>query len=212
MNLDAFIQLVPADQQAKCRQDTLELWCHMYAYIEQTGYADTADDEDFVRHVHQHKSLATSSIASNLRKMANCGLIVGHKMRLVPGNRNQFDIFPLLGDTLPSHLIRYTLPGQKPPTHMKRAQKAQAQMTKLAADYRQKQEQGPKEIKTLSDIGDLRHWLAEKSEKKETISSEQNERLQGLVAEASKLLREVDRDIQKFYIGTALRSSLEPGV
>lgn len=212
MELDAFLQLVPAEQQAKCRQDTLELWLHMYTYIGNCGYADTADDDDFVRHVHQHKSLATASIASHLRKMADCGLIVGHKMRLVPGNRNQFDIFPFMGDTLPSHLIRYTLPGQKPPTHMKRAQKARDQMRKLATDFRQKQEQGPSEIKTLSDIGDLRHWLAERSEKKETITQEQNERLQLLVGEASKLLREVDGEIHKFYIATAMRSNLEPGV
>src|SRR3974377_279538 len=108
MEHDDFLQRIPVAQQAKCRQGTVDLWFHMYSYIEKNGYADTADDEDFVRYVRQHKSLTTSSIAANLRKMADCGLIVGHRLRLLPGNRNQFDIFPLMGDTLPSHFIRYT--------------------------------------------------------------------------------------------------------
>jgi hypothetical protein len=65
----------PLSQHAKLRQQTVEAWHHMYSYVEKHGYADTADDEEFVSYVHERKSLNPASIAAHLRKMADQGLI-----------------------------------------------------------------------------------------------------------------------------------------
>jgi hypothetical protein len=39
---------------------TIDLWCHIYTYIEQNGSADTADDEQFLAYVRQQPSPDTS--------------------------------------------------------------------------------------------------------------------------------------------------------
>jgi len=207
MQPDNFVKLVPA----KCQQATLDLWCHIYTYIEQNGSADTVDS-DFLSHVHKVKYMSDATVGTHLRNMAKSGLIEGHKMRVQAGQRNSFNIFPsIMGGMLPSHFVRYTLPGKKVPMHFKNAEKAQQEMARIANDAMHMIHHGPKEVTNLHHVSDLHSWLSGLYEKKESITAEENERLHKLLVHASKLLREQEAEIRKYYTAVAVRSNMEPG-
>jgi hypothetical protein len=203
---------VPAVQQAKCQQATLDMWCHIYTYIEQKGSADTVDDE-FLSHVHKLKYLSDAAVGTHLRKMASCGLIEGHVLRVAPGQRNSCNIFPtVMGGMLPSQFIRYTLPGKEVPMHLKRAEDARQEMAKIADSAMHMLHHGPKEVTNLHHVGDLHMWLSGLYSEKKTVTSEENERLHKLVVDACQLLREQEAEIRKFHTAVAVRSNMEPGV
>jgi hypothetical protein len=211
MQIDDFLKLVPAQQKAKSQQATLDMWCHIYTYIEQKGSADTVDD-NFLSHVHKLKYLSTAAIGTHLRKMASNGLIEGHVMRVAPGQRNSCNILPpIMGGMLPSQFIRYTLPGKEVPMHFQRAEEARSEMARIANDAMDMIHKGPKEVTNLHHVGDLHLWLSGLYSERKPISAEENDRLHKLVADASELLREQEAEIRKFYTSVAVRSNLEPG-
>lgn len=212
MQLDEFLKLVPASQQAKCQLTTLDMWCHIYTYIEQNGSADTLDD-DFLSHVHKLKYMSDAAVGSHLRKMARNGLLKAHVMRVAPGQRNSCNILPpIMGGMLPSQFIRYTLPGKEIPMHFKRAEEAHKEMAKIANDAMHMIHHGPKEVTDLHHVRDLHMWLSGLYSGQEKVSSEENERLYKLVIDASNLLREQETEIRKFYTAVAVRANMEPGV
>jgi hypothetical protein len=211
MQIDEFLKLVPAQQKAKSQQATLDLWCHIYTYIEQNGSADTVDD-NFLSHVHKLKDLSTAAIGTHLRKMAGHGIITGHVMRVAPGQRNSCSILPpIMGGMLPSQFIRYTLPGKEVPMHFKRAEDARSEMAKIANDAMDMIHKGPKEVTNLYHLGDLHMWLSGLYSRQATVSAEENDRLHKLVVDASKLLREREAEIRKLYTAVAVRSNIDPG-
>jgi hypothetical protein len=212
MQPDDFLKLVPATQQAKCQQATLHMWCHIYTYIEQNGSADTLDD-DFLSHVHKLKYLSDAAVGAHLRKMARNGLIKGHVLRVAPGQRNSCNILPpIMGGMLPSQFIRYTLPGKEVPMHFKRAEEARQEMAKITENAMHMLNHGPKEVTDLHNVGDLHSWLSGLYSGQEKVTAEENDRLHKLVVDASRLLREQEAEIRKFYTAVAVRSNMEPGV
>jgi hypothetical protein len=72
--------------------------------------------------------------------------------------------------------------------------------------------EGPKAVRTVNDVEKLLSWLSRRRERREAITTEQNERLSKLVADASGILGTMDANIQKLYSGAAIRSNLDPGV
>ena len=64
----------------------------------------------------------------------------------------------------------------------------------------------------LDNVSRLLDWLRSVHRRRQAITSEQNERLSKLVTDASGILRTMEANIQKLYIGAAMRSNLDPGV
>jgi hypothetical protein len=156
--------------------------------------------------------MSDAAVGTHLRNMARNGIIEAHKMKVQPGQRNSFNIFPsVMSGMLPSHFIRYTLPGKKVPVHSKNAEKAQQEMASIANDAMHMLHRGPKEVTNLHHVGDLHSWLSGLYGKKESITAEENERLHKLVVDASKMLREQEAEIRKYYTAVAVRSNMEPG-
>jgi hypothetical protein len=167
MNVTDFLKLVPVAQQAKSLQSTLDLWCHIYTFIEQNGSADTADDEQFLDHVRQQKSLTASAIAGHLRKMASLGLIEAHKLILGKGKRNSFPfgMMPMMGEALPTHIMRYTLPGKEPPLQVRRAK---TNVDQLANSFKSLTDL-PEAMEDLDDVERLHSWLEDLYENRERV-------------------------------------------
>jgi hypothetical protein len=212
MELEDFLKIVPHDQQAKIRESTLRLWCHIYSYIEKQGFADTADDREFTDYVKVCKEISAPAIMAHLRRMANCGLLTGHPLAITGGRHE--GIFGAFFNAGPdaTRMLRYTLPGKEVPLRLKTKERSERLSNSHRRIMEQNEREGPKEVSTVHDVENLLSWLRRKQERREAITSEQNERLTKLVADASAILRNMDGNIQKLYIGAAIRSNLDPVV
>ncbi len=140
--------------------------------------------------------------------MARLGLIEAHELRIGEGKRSQFPfgIMPLMGDALPTRIIRYTLPDKTPPLQVRRARENAERMSNA---WRSLSEL-PEEVETLEEVERLHAWLEDVYQNRKQISPEQNELLRKLAAAAATVLRDRGLEIQKFYVAAAVRSNLEP--
>src|ERR1039458_1542996 len=211
MHSGHFLVIVPHHQQARMRRSTLELWCHIYAYIELQGFADTVDDLEFKECIegYKQKDVPNSTVMAHLRRMAECGLLTGHHLRV----RGRVDLLgAMMGSRSPTHMVRYTLHDRECPLRSKTSEDSQRATAASKQVKEEEEREGPKEVRTLDDVSKLLRWLEEKRQERLVITSEQSERLNKLVADASGILRTTDANIQKLYIGAAMRSNLDPGV
>lgn len=140
--LDAidFTQFVRASSDA-VRAETQALWWHLYRWVVEHGYADTGDQAGFVEYVQAFRNIEANSINRHLRRMAAAGLLKRHRLgRKLDATTRQvlglgsgiFDALTRhsLVRELPSVVVRYTLPGCRPPLHMAKAGRAFDQVEK----------------------------------------------------------------------------------
>ena len=104
---------------AKASESTLRLWHHMYLWVEEKGYADTADTPEFLKYVCSFRSLKVGAINAHLRRMSKSGLLSRHVLRRkLPSELKEELYNPFLslmtGSELPpTSFVRYCLPRQK---------------------------------------------------------------------------------------------------
>lgn len=103
---------------AEPAESTLRLWHHIYMWISEHGYADTADSPEFVKYVQSFRRLGVPTIGKHLRSMSDAGLLSRYflRRRLSAEAREEL-LNPVTnmffgGGNLPSSFARYSLPGQ----------------------------------------------------------------------------------------------------
>ncbi len=137
-----FIAL-PSVQSESVKEPTLKMWHHIYIWVEKHGYADTADTPDFVRHVQEWRKVSLSTISAHLANMAKAGLLKRHilKRKLSSEAREEL-LNPVLGmfsgTSLPTTLVRYTLPDADCPLEFKAAARKAEVIAKTWAQVTQR--------------------------------------------------------------------------
>ena len=115
-NYPDFIELA---KLSKANESTLRLWHHIYLWVEEKGYADTADTHEFVKYVCAFIPLKVGAIKSHVRRMSQAGILSRHVLRRkLPSELREELYNPIMslisGSELPpSSFVRYCLPGQK---------------------------------------------------------------------------------------------------
>lgn len=123
MNYADFLQKI-ADTGNKSEK-TLRLWHHIYVWISEKGYADTADSPEFIDYVTGFRKIGVSSIGKHLKCMSDAGIISRHTLRRrLPKDIREDLLNPVVtlflgGNNLPSTFVRYSLPGQSCPRDFK---------------------------------------------------------------------------------------------
>ena len=131
----AFAHSVAASSGSGITTATEEMWWHLYTWVVERGYADTADQPGFVEHVQAFRGIEVGGINRHLRRMAGAGLLEPHRLTRKLDARTKdalkmgtgiFDVLSGQGSasTLPSVVVRYTLPGASPPLKLSRARLA----------------------------------------------------------------------------------------
>ena len=119
---------LPAVQKANSVEATQRMWYHIYVWVQEHGYADTADSPDFVQYVKTFRSVNVETIASHLARMANADLLKRNVLkRKLSAEAKEELLNPIAtmftGSSLPTMLIRYTLPGVSCPLEFKSAER-----------------------------------------------------------------------------------------
>lgn len=117
---------LPAVQKAHPVEATQRMWHHIYVWVQEHGYADTADSPAFVQYVKAFRSVNIETIASHLSRMANADLLKRHVLkRKLTTEAKEALLNPIAtmftGSNMPTMLIRYTLPGVPCPLDFKSA-------------------------------------------------------------------------------------------
>ena len=120
-----FIAL-PSIQGVSVKEPTLKMWHHIFMWVEKYGYADTADSPEFIGYVQGWRKVSPATIGSHLAKMAGAGLLKRHVLRRkLPAEAKDELLNPILGmfagTSLPTMLVRYTLPNVACPLELKAA-------------------------------------------------------------------------------------------
>lgn len=120
-----FIAL-PSIQSVSVKEPTLKMWHHIFMWVEKHGYADTADSPEFIGYVQGWRKVSPATIGSHLAKMAAAGLLKRHVLRRKLSSEAKEDLLnPILGmfagTSLPTTLVRYTLPNVVCPLELKAA-------------------------------------------------------------------------------------------
>lgn len=114
-------------QELSATESTMRLWHHIYSWVIQIEYVDTADTPEFVDYVREFRALSVPTIGKHLRSMSDAGLLARHTLRrrlptevkdeLLNSITNMF----FGGSILPSSFARYCLPGKPCPREFKSA-------------------------------------------------------------------------------------------
>src|ERR1700744_2083406 len=108
---------LPAETRDSLTNRSLEIWTFIYNYIEQHYYADTID-ESFVSEIHSRFGVSARTSGYYLRRMRRAGLLHGWEASLGRGQTSPW-LTMFLGIP-PTRIMRYTLPGKKPPRELYR--------------------------------------------------------------------------------------------
>mgnify|MGYP005815166893 CR=1 FL=1 len=136
MSYATFLKLVE-DRNKKASESTLRLWYHIYMWVSERGYADTADSPEFVEHVQLFRRIGIATIGRHLRSMSEGGLLSRHNLRrqlsieVKQDLLNPLNIFFGGSSSLPSSFARYTLVGQPCPLEFKSASRTVKKIEKL---------------------------------------------------------------------------------
>lgn len=119
---------LPAVKKVHPVEATQRIWHHIYVWVLEHGYADTADSPDFVHYVKAFRGVNIETIASHLARMANADLLKRHVLkRKLSADAKEELLNPVTtmftGSSLPTMLIRYTLPGVSCPLEFKSAER-----------------------------------------------------------------------------------------
>jgi hypothetical protein len=117
------ISKLPADVRNSVTARSTEIWTFIYNYIEEHHYADCADG-DFIAEVGSRFDISSRTVSSHLRRMRRVGLLQAWEGTLGRGQSSPITSLVLgVPPYPPSHIMRYTLPGQKPPRELYRQPK-----------------------------------------------------------------------------------------
>jgi DNA-binding transcriptional ArsR family regulator len=108
---------IPAEVRDSLTARSTEIWTFIYNYIEEHHYADCVD-EHFTGEVCSRFDISPRTISSHLRRMRRVGLLHAWEGTLGRGQSSPY-LAMFLG-VPPSRIMRYTLPGQKPPRELYR--------------------------------------------------------------------------------------------
>jgi DNA-binding transcriptional ArsR family regulator len=111
---------LPAEVRDSLTARSTEIWTFIYNYIEEHHYADCAD-EDFTEEVRSRFDISYRTVASHLRRMRRAGLLQAWEG--ITGRGQSSPYTSLFFGIPPSRIMRYTLPGQKPPRELYRRTK-----------------------------------------------------------------------------------------
>jgi hypothetical protein len=124
-----FDTLLQHDTTLRLTPRTLSLWKHIFDYVVEYGYADTTDNEAFIEYVQQQQDISIETIARHLRRMAAARLLQSHVLIRKRGHRST-TISVILG-SLPTRLVRYTLPGAEPSLRLERSEQSDNEIRTL---------------------------------------------------------------------------------
>ena len=108
---------LPADVRESVTPRTIEIWTFVYNYVAKHGYADCVD-EAFIGEVHSRFEVSPRSISGHLRRMRRAKLLQAWEGTIGGGQSSPYT--SILFGISPSRIMRYTLPGQKPPRELYR--------------------------------------------------------------------------------------------
>jgi hypothetical protein len=115
--IDKFVARLPHKVQEKLTPRSVEIWAFIYGYIKKQRYADTLD-EDFMTEINNRFGIQARSVSAHLRKMYQKKLISRWEGKVLPGQiKHSLTLF--FGSS-PTRVVRYTLPGQRPPLRLHR--------------------------------------------------------------------------------------------
>lgn len=117
---------LPAQVRDSLTARSVEVWTFIYNYIEQHGYADTVD-ESFTDELWSRFELSARAAGTHLRRMRRADLLQGWEGTLGRGQTSPRLSF-IMGIP-PTRIMRYTLPGRKPPREMYRQEKTSSNET-----------------------------------------------------------------------------------
>jgi len=113
----AIISKLPADVRESVTARTIQIWTFIYNHVAEHGYADCVD-EGFIDEVRSQFNISMRTISGHLRRMRQAKLLQAWEGTIGKGQTSPYtSIF--LGIP-PTRIMRYTLPGQKPPKQMYR--------------------------------------------------------------------------------------------
>jgi hypothetical protein len=112
---------LPADVRESLTARSIEIWTFIYNYVEEHRYADTVD-EDFTDEMRSRFRVSARTAGSHLRRMRRAGLLSAWEGTLGRGQSSPYTSF--LFGIPPTRVMRYTLPGNKPPREMYRQAKS----------------------------------------------------------------------------------------
>jgi len=96
---------------------TVALWQAIYDYVMEYKFADLLDDR-FVDLMTDKFQIGKATIGRHLNRMVKAELLSRWEMVRKPGQVRM--IFAFFQGIHPTRLVRYTLPGKKPPLDMYR--------------------------------------------------------------------------------------------
>lgn len=111
------IRKLSADVRDSVTARTVEVWTFIYNYVAENSYTDCAD-EAFFSQVHSRFDISSRTISGHLRRMQRAGLLQVWEGTIGAGQSSPYSSF--LFGIPPSRIMRYTLPGRKPPTELYR--------------------------------------------------------------------------------------------
>lgn len=117
MTYTEFLKLVE-HMNIEATEGTLLLWHHIYAWIAEHGYADTADSPEFVKYVQSFRHIGARTIGRHLRSMSEADLLSRHILRRRLSQEAKEELLnPVVniffgGRSLPSSFARYSLAGK----------------------------------------------------------------------------------------------------
>lgn len=143
MTYAEFLDLVNC-QNVNAAESTIRLWHHVYLWVVQHEYADTADSPEFVKYVREFRSLSVPTIGKHLRSMSNAGLLARHTLRRRLSHEAKDELLnPITnmffgGSTLPSSFARYCLPGKFCSREFKSASRSLQRIEERMQEFRDK--------------------------------------------------------------------------
>ena len=112
-----FLELV-GHKEIAVAEATLRLWHHVYLWVLEHEYADTADSPEFVKYIRNFRLIGEPTIGRHLRSMSSAGILKRHTLRRKLSTEAKEELLnPIIntfygGINLPSTFARYCLPGK----------------------------------------------------------------------------------------------------
>lgn len=128
MNKLEFVKALDAGSEV-VSDKTADLWFHILEWVQQRGYADTADTPEFVKHVQAFRRIGVATIGKHLGRMADAGFLSAHNLRRELPKTVKEEVATSVSamvfgggtSTLPTSFKRYTLPKVPCPLMLKSA-------------------------------------------------------------------------------------------
>lgn len=111
------VELIPKNSSDRLTSKTIEIWQAIYDYVRKNRFADVVDD-DFVDSISREFNISKGTISRHLSRMAEQAILKPWVLVRKRGQVRMSMVF-FFGNQ-PTRIVRYTLPGKKPPMQMLR--------------------------------------------------------------------------------------------